>query len=156
MIGNEGKCGSLAFLERRTMSLLEWTRDPVGQLKKYAELGKICVEEVGRFDDCDRVWAVIGIVLAVVCLVALGFIARHFYREYAGHRRVRQRRLAELGVADSEVMSEYVWSGEKALEHGLSQEEVLRRIKDAKTKQRAGGQNKSAGDPALGARDRHS
>lgn len=63
MIGNGGKCGSLAFLERRTMSLLEWRRDPVGQLKKYAELGKICVEEVGRFDDCDRVWAVIGIVL---------------------------------------------------------------------------------------------
>jgi hypothetical protein len=66
------------------MSLLEWTRDPVGQLKKYAELGKICVEEVGRFDDYDRVWAVIGIVLGVACILTLAYIARHFYREYAG------------------------------------------------------------------------
>jgi len=98
---------------------------------------------------------VIAIVLGVACLVALGFIARLFYREYAGHRRVRQRRLAELEVAEPEVMSEYVWSGEKALEHGLSQEEVFRRIKDAKTKQRAAGQNKPAGDSTLGARDRH-
>jgi hypothetical protein len=91
----------------------------------------------------------------LACILTLAYIARHFYREYAGHRRVRQRRLAELEVVDPEVMSEYVWSGEKALEHGLSQEEVLRRIKDAKTKKRAGGQNKSAGDPTLGARDRH-
>jgi len=91
----------------------------------------------------------------LACILTLAHIARHFYREYTGHRRVRQRWLAELEVADPEVMSEYVWSGEKALEHGLSQEEVLRRLKDAKTKQRAAGQNKSAGDPTLGARDRH-
>jgi len=134
------------------MSVLEWTRDPVGQLKRYADLGRICFQDVGRFEDCDRVWAAIGIVLGIACLLALAYIARHFYREYAGHQRMRKRRLAELEVADAEVMNQYVWSGEKALDHGLSQEEVIRRIKEAKEQKRAqAGDPKPAGDTTLGA-----
>jgi hypothetical protein len=133
------------------MSVLEWTRDPVGQLTKYADLGRICFQDVGRFEDCNQVWAFIGIVLGIACLITLAYIARHFYREYAGYQRVRKRRLAELEVADPEVMKQYVWSGEKALDHGLSQEEVIQRIKDAKAQKRAdGGEPRPAGDTALG------
>jgi hypothetical protein len=133
------------------MSVLEWTRDPLGQLKRYADLGRICFQDVGRFEDCDRVWAVIGIVLGVVFLLVLAYIARHFYREYAGYQRMRKRRLAELEVADPEVMNQYVWSGEKALDHGLSQEEVIQRIKEAKAQKRAdGSEPRTAGDTALG------
>ncbi len=139
------------------MNVLEWTRDPVGHLKKYAELGKICFDDVGRFEECDQVWAVIGIVLGVICILTLVYIARHFYREYSGYRRVRLRRLAELEVAPPEVMNEYVWSGEKGLDSDLSQEEMIQRIKDAKARQRAdaASDNKPAGDPTLGAGIRH-
>jgi hypothetical protein len=137
------------------MSLLDWSRDPVGNLKKYGNLAQVCVQDVGRFEECERVWAVIGIVLGVTCLLTLTFIGRHFYREYAGHQRVRRRRLAEMEVADPEVMKEYVWSGDKALETGLSQEEMIRQIKEAKTQKRAAASDtKSAGDPTLGAGDR--
>jgi hypothetical protein len=107
------------------MSVLEWTRDPVGQLKKYAELGQICFQDVGRFEECNQVWAAIGIMLGIVCILTPIYIARHFYREYSGYRRVRLRRLAEMEIADPEVMKEYVWSGEKVLDHGLSQQEVI-------------------------------
>jgi hypothetical protein len=111
---------------------------------------------VGRFEECDQVWAVIGIVLGVTCLLILAFIARHFYREYAGYQRVRRRRLAEMEVADPEVMKEYVWSGDKALDTGLSQEEMIRRIKEAKAQKReAASDDKSAGDPTPGAGSHH-
>ena len=153
--------GELSFvidrLERRKMNALAWTRDPVGHLQKYAELGRICFGDVGRFEECDQVWAVIGIVLGVICVLTLVYIARHFYREYAGYRRVRLRRLAELEVAPLEVMNEYVWSGEKALDSGLSQEEMIQRIKDAKARQLgdAASDKKPTGDPTLGTGIRH-
>ena len=89
------------------MNVLEWTRDPVGHLKKYAELGKICFDDVGRFEECDQVWAAAGIVLGIVCVLALVFVARHFYREYSAHRRAWWRRQAELEVAPAEVMNKY-------------------------------------------------
>lgn len=107
------------------------------RLKKYAELTRICFEDVGRFDDCEQVWAGFGIVLGIVALLVLAFIARHFYREYRGYQRVRARKLAELEVAAPEVMGEFTWSGEKSLDTGLSQEEMIRRIKEAKARQRA-------------------
>jgi hypothetical protein len=134
------------------MSLLGWTRNPIGELKKYTDLGQICFQDVGRFEECNQVWAVVGIVLGIACLLALAFIGRHFYREYSGYQRVRRRRLAEMEIADPEVMNKYVWSGEKALDHGLSQGEVIRRIKEAKAQKRAdAASGKSSGDSALGA-----
>jgi hypothetical protein len=69
------------------MSVIDWTTHPFAYLKKYAELGKVCFEDVGRFEECDHVWAVVGIVLGVVCVLALVYIAMHFYREYSAHRR---------------------------------------------------------------------
>jgi hypothetical protein len=132
------------------MSLLEWTRHPVQQLTKYTDLGVICLQDVSRFEECDQVWGIVGIALAIVCILVLGFIARHFYREYAGYRRVRRQRLAEMEVASPEVMGGYVWSGEKALETGLSQEEMIQRIKEAQAQKRATSADKPAGDPTLG------
>lgn len=134
------------------MSVLEWARDPVGHLKKYTDLGAICLQDASRFDDCDQVWAIVGVALGIVCIVVLGFIARHFFREYAAHRRYRAKRLAEMEVASPEVMNEYVWSGEKALDTGLSQKEMIQRIKEAKAQKQAASGGKPAGDPTLGRR----
>jgi len=92
---------SINLRERRTMGLLEWTRDPVGQPQRYAELTKICVGDVSRFEECERVWA-----------------------------------------------------GEKALDHGLTREQVIPRIKEAKAQKRAAAEDKRAGDPTLGAGSR--
>ena len=102
------------------MNGLDWTKDLFAYLKRYAELGKICFNDVGRFEECDRIWAGVGIVLGVVCVLTLLYVARHFYREYSAHRRAWRRRQAELEIAPSEVMNEYKWSGENGLDPGLS------------------------------------
>lgn len=136
------------------MNVFDWTKDPFVYLKKYAELGKICFEDVGRFDECDQIRAAVGIVLAVVFILTLAYIATHFYREYSAYRRVRLRRLAELEVASADVMKEYQWSGENALDSGLSHEEIIQRIKQAKARQRgdaaSASDEKRGGDSALG------
>ena len=137
------------------MTVLEWTRHPVDQLTRYTDLGFICLKDVSRFEECDQVWAIVGVALGIVCIAVLGFIALHFYREYAGYQRVRRQRLAELEVASPEVMNGYVWSGEKALETGLSQEEMIQRIKDAKAQKRLVSTEKPGGNTTLGAGDRH-
>ena len=129
--------------------MMEWVADPIGHVKKYTNLAQICFQDVGRFDDCDQVWALIGIALGIVCLLVLGFVARHFLREYAAYRRFRAKRLAELEVAPPDIMNEYVWEGDNALETGLSQNEMIQRIKHAKAKQRLEEEN-NAGSPALG------
>lgn len=131
------------------MSMMEWVADPVGHVKKYTNLARICFQDVGRFDDCDQVWAIIGIALGIVCLLVLGFVARHFLREHAAYRRFHAKRLAELEVAPPDIMNEYVWAGDSALETGLSQNEMIQRIKDAKAKQRLDEENKT-GSPTLG------
>lgn len=134
------------------MSVLEWARDPVGHLKKYTDLGAVCLQDSSRFEDCDQVWAIVGIVFGIVCLVVLAFIARHFFREYAAHQRYRAKRMAEMEVAPPEVMNEYVWSGDKALDTGLTQDEMIQRIKEAKAQKQAASDSKPAGDPTLGHR----
>ena len=140
------------------MNVFDWTKDPFVYLKKYAELGKICFEDVGRFEECDQVWAAVGIVPAVVFILTLAYIATHFYREYSAYRRVRLRRLAELEVASADVMNQYQWSGENALDAGLSHEEIIHRIKQAKDQQRghaaSASDEKRGGDPALGTGNR--
>jgi hypothetical protein len=141
------------------MSWLDWTKGAIADLKRYAELGRICFGDVGRFEECDQIWAGVGIVLGVVCLLTLLYVARHFYREYSAHRRAWQRRQAELEVAPSEVMNEVKWSGEKALDSDLSHAEIIQRIKDAKVRQRgeatSESDSKPGGDPALGVGIRH-
>lgn len=100
----------------------------------------------------------IGIGLGVVCIVALFFMDRHFYREYAAYRRVRLQRLANLQVAPPEVMHEFVWSGDTVPGDELSQEQIIQRIKEAKARlhANAAAEGKSAGNPTLGSgvRDR--
>jgi hypothetical protein len=141
------------------MSVLDWTTHPFANLKKYAELGKVCFEDVGRFEECDHVWAIARIVLGVICVLALAYIATHFYREYSAHRRVWLRRQAELEVAPPDVMNKYKWSGENALEPGPSHEEIIQRIKEAKALRRgdaaSASDDRPGGDPALGAGIRH-
>ncbi len=134
------------------MSALDWAANILVHLKKYAELGKICVQDVGRFEECAQVWTVIGIVLGVVCVAALLYIGRHFYREYAAYRRVRRKRMEEMQVAPPEVMNEFVWSGDNMPGDELTQEQIIQRIKEAKARLHANtaAKEKPAGDPTLG------
>ena len=93
------------------------------------------------------------------CVLTLVFVARRFYREYSAHRRAWRRRQAELEVAPVEVMNKYKWSGDIGLDPGLSREEIIQRIKEAKARQRgdsaSASDNSPGGDPALGAGIRH-
>ncbi|HVY07180.1 MAG TPA: hypothetical protein VHB46_14500 [Burkholderiales bacterium] len=66
----------------------------------------------------------------------LGFLARHFVRDYAAHKRYRDKKLAELEIASTDVMSEHVWSEDKALDVGMTQEQMIQKIKEAKARQR--------------------
>lgn len=135
------------------MNGFDWTKDTFAYLNKYMELGRICFRDVGRFEECNHVWAAVGIVLGVVCVLTLVYIAAHFYREYAAHRRAWLRRQAELEVAPAEVMNEFKWSGDTGLDSALSHDEIIRRIKEAKARQRgdAASGDSPGGDPALGA-----
>ena len=141
------------------MNGFDWIKDPFAHLKRYVELGRICFGDVGRFDECDQVWAGVGIVLGIVCVPTLVFVARHSYHEYSAHRRAWRRRQAELEVAPVEVMNKYKWSGDIGLDPGLSREEIIQRIKEAKVRQRGDAASESddkpGGDPALGAGIRH-
>ena len=141
------------------MNGFDWIKDPFAHLKRYVELGRICFDDVGRFDECDQVWAAVGIVLGIVCVLILVIVARHFYREYSAHRRAWRRRQAELEVAPVEVMNKYKWSGDIGLDPGLSREEIIQRIKEAKVRQRGDAASESDdkpdGDPVLGTGIRH-
>jgi flagellar biosynthesis/type III secretory pathway M-ring protein FliF/YscJ len=141
------------------MGVLDWARNAWAYLSRLAGLSKHCFKDVGRFEECDAFWAAVGILVGVICLLALFFIARHFFREYAAHRKAWRRRQAELEVAPSEVMEQHKWTGDHAIDPSLSQEEIIRRIKEAKARQRADAGPKSdpkpAGDPGLGSGIRH-
>lgn len=131
------------------MNLDSFLAHPIDTLEKYANLGAICLKDVSRFEDCDKVWAIVGVVLAMVAIIVLAFIARHFIREYAAHDRYRRKKLAEMEVAPEEVMNEHVWSGDKALEAGLTQEQMIQKIKEAKARQRMESE-KTSGNATLG------
>ena len=135
------------------MTLLDWLRDPVGHLKKYADLGVMCFKEVGRFDDCDQVWIIFGMVAGLVCIVVLAFIVRHFYRDYAAHQRYRKKKLAELEVAPEDIMKEHIWNDDKLVDPTLSQDQIIQRIKTAKMLQRMNDGNKPGGNADLGRRN---
>jgi hypothetical protein len=132
------------------MSSQMWLHDPVGQLKKYFDLGVMCFNEVGRFDDCDQVWTLFGAVAALICLVGLALVAKHIYRDYAAHQRYRRKKILELEVAPAEIMKERTWNDEKLVDPTITQDEIVRRIKEAKARQRAGDSNQPTGNPDMG------
>ena len=134
------------------MAAVDWIKGVWAYLAKLAGLAQYCFKDVGRFDECDSFWATIGIAFAIVCVLTLTYIARHFYREYSAHRRVWAKRQAELEVASPEVMNQAKWSGDNALDSNLSQEEIIQRIKQAKAQLRTGeaSGDKPGGHKALG------
>jgi hypothetical protein len=136
------------------MAVFDWIWNVWRYLTRLADLGKYCFQDVNRFDECEPFWEAIGIALAIVCVLTLMFIARHFFRAYSVHRRAWARRQAELAVAPAEVMEQVKWTGDNALDPNLSQEEVIQRIKQAKSRLRTGEASatgdKAGGDKALG------
>ncbi len=132
------------------MSLQTWLQEPVGHLKKYFDLGVICFNEVGRFDDCDQVWVIFGSIAGFICFIGLGFVAKHIYRDYAAHQRYRKKKLLELEVAPTEIMKEHTWNDDKLVDPTLSQGEIIRRIKEAKGRQRGSNSTQPTGNPEMG------
>jgi hypothetical protein len=69
------------------MNGFDWIKDAPASMKRYAEFDRICFEDVGRFEEYDRVWAAVGTVLGVVGVLTLVSIATHFCRDYSAYRR---------------------------------------------------------------------
>ena len=133
------------------MAAVDWFKGVWAYLVKLAGLGQYCFEDVGKFDECESMWMGIGVLLAIVCVLALAFIARHFSRAYFAHRRAWAKRQAELEVATPEVMAQAKWTGENAIDASVSQEEMIRRIRQAKERLKSGdASDKPGGDKALG------
>ncbi|MEO8005038.1 MAG: hypothetical protein ABI771_09050 [Betaproteobacteria bacterium] len=132
------------------MNLQAWLHDPVGHLKKYFDLGVICFNEVGRFDDCDQVWVIFGTFAGLICIIGLAFVVRHIYRDYAAHQRYRKKKLLELEIAPIDVMKEHTWNDDKLVDPTLSQDEIVRRIKYAKASQRMSDSSRPTGNPEMG------
>lgn len=118
------------------MNAIDSIKAFLGQLNWYAGLGKACISDAGRFDECEGFWAVIGIAVGIVGIVTLAFIARHFLRERAAYLRAWKKKQAELAIADSETMAKAMWKGEGAFGAELSKDEIIRRIKAAKAQKR--------------------
>ncbi|HEX4985975.1 MAG TPA: hypothetical protein VFV71_07880 [Burkholderiales bacterium] len=55
-----------------------------------------------------------------------------------------------MEIATREVMDQHVWSGEKSLETGLTQEQMIEKIRQAKAKQRTAA-DKAGGNSTAGA-----
>jgi hypothetical protein len=136
------------------MAAFGWIKSVWEHLNWVFGLGRYCFSDVGRFDECEFFWQEIGIALAIICVVTLTFIGRHVLRAYRAHRRAWAKRQGELVVAPREVMEQAKWQDNSGLDSDLSQEELVQRIKDAKSQLHArnasGPDNTSSGDKALG------
>jgi hypothetical protein len=118
------------------MNTPEWVSNFWQQVIWYAKLGRYCVEDAGRFDECERVWAVIGAAIGIIGVVTLFYIVRHFLRERAAFRRAWEKKQAELAVASPEIIAQSKWTGDSVVGADMSQEEMIRRIKEAKAQKK--------------------
>jgi hypothetical protein len=131
----------------------DWNKDPLHWIQWHAGLARECLKDAGRFDECNAVWGVAGILIGTVCAVGLAWVAAHFLRERAAYRRAWRQRMADAEVASAEEMEKHRWKAVEAEASGLSKEEIARRIRDAKTLKRfenAPAADTAKGDKALG------
>ncbi|MEQ1881001.1 MAG: hypothetical protein ABL878_08520 [Burkholderiales bacterium] len=118
------------------MNSSDWVSNLWQQVIWYAGLGRYCIADAGRFDECEMVWAVIGAAIGIIGVVTLFYIGRHFLRERAAFRRAWEKKQAELAVAPPEIIAQAKWSGDSVLGADMSQEEMIRRIKEAKAQKK--------------------
>jgi hypothetical protein len=118
------------------MNSPDWVKSLWEQIIWFAGLGRHCVEDAGRFDDCVTFWAIVGSVAGVLGLAGLYFIVRHFLRERAAFRRAWEKRQAEMALAPPEIIAQAKWTGDAVVGADMSQEEMVRRIKEAKTQKK--------------------
>jgi hypothetical protein len=121
------------------MNSPDWVKGLWEQIIWFAGLGRHCVEDAGRFDECVTFWAGVGAVAGIICVMGLYLIARHFLRERAAYRRAWEKRQAEMAVAPPEVIAQAKWTGDAAMGADMTQEEMVRRIKEAKTQKKFAG-----------------
>jgi|APDOM4702015248_1054824.scaffolds.fasta_scaffold190372_2 hypothetical protein len=95
-----------------------------------------CMAQEFGFPDCNELWG--GLFLVVVCTVGL-IVLRFIYRSY-GSWRAEQRAVEELiesqRVASPEVMRQFQWAADKAMETDLSYEQMVEKIKGETSKRK--------------------
>jgi hypothetical protein len=114
----------------------DWISSLWQQVIWYAGLAGHCIEDAGRFDECVTFWAGVGVLAGIIGVTGLYWIARHFFRERAAFRRAWEKRQAEMAVAPPEIIAQAKWTGDAAMGADMTQEEMVRRIKEAKTQKK--------------------
>jgi hypothetical protein len=136
------------------MHVFDWSKDLWNHVTWFAGLGKYCLKDAAAFDECETFWAAIGIAVGVAGAVTLFFFVKHFLHERAAYRRAWERKQAELAVAAPEEMAKVMWTGDAALGADLSQEDMIRLIKEAKAQRKfetaTSPNDKASGDKTLG------
>lgn len=95
-----------------------------------------CMAQPLATPDCNEFWGVTFLVGVVV--VGIGMI-KIIYRSY-GTWRDEQRAVEEIiggkRVATPEVMEQFRWKGDKALESGMSYDQIVDTIKEETAKRK--------------------
>ena len=107
--------------------------DWFAHLMDYA---RMCMDQPLGFPDCNELWG--SVFLVTICVVGIVAI-KLIYRNY-GSWRDEQRAVEEIiggkRVASPEVMEQFKWKGDKALDTDLSYEQVVGKIKEETIKQK--------------------
>lgn len=103
---------------------------------RFASFARQCMAQPLGFPDCNGFWG--GLFL--VTIVAFGIVAiKLIYRSY-GNWRDEQRAIEEIiggkRVASPEVMEQYKWRGDKALDTGMSYDQLVDTIKEEAAKRK--------------------
>jgi hypothetical protein len=135
------------------VKVVDWAQEAWLFISRMLTRGRYCFDNVTAFDECQSFWIIV--IAGFIVLGILGFVlvGRQVLRDYLKYRRVLKRREVELEVAAPEVMDQARWTGDKTLDPGLTQSEMIRRIKAEKDRLKAtspGSKDQPKGDPNLG------
>ncbi len=95
-----------------------------------------CMAQPLGYPDCNELWG--GFFLIAICVIGLLAI-KLIYRNY-GSWRAEQHAVREIiegkRVASPEVMEQFKWKADKALETDLSYEQMVGKIKEETAKRK--------------------
>lgn len=105
-------------------------------IARFAAHARQCMAQPLGFPDCNEFWGVTFLV--GITVLGIGAI-KLIYRSY-GSWRDEQRAVEEIiggkRVASPEVMEQFRWKGDKALDTGMSYEQIVGSIKDEAAKRK--------------------
>lgn len=104
--------------------------------RRFVLYTQSCMDHPLGYPDCNQLWG--GVFMLVLCVAGILAI-KLIYRNFVGWR-AEQRAIQEIiegkRVASPEVMEQFKWKGDKALESGLSYEEMIARAKEETAKRK--------------------